>query len=112
MALMMGGKFSDEGIHSLKSDDDMMSAMARESADAVWAALKRERGQHMPSNPMVSRPDLGQGGDPSLPLLSQESVTASSPGLYLVESNPKSQQKPPTLWPTGHAEAEQMLLFA
>ena len=49
---MMEGKFSGEGIHSLESDDDMMSAMARElvergrvgeSADAVWADLKRER---------------------------------------------------------------------
>jgi hypothetical protein len=45
VALMMEGKFSGEGIHSLESDDDMMSAMARElvergrvgeSADAVW----------------------------------------------------------------------------
>ena len=52
VALMMEGKFSGEGIHSLESDDDMMSAMARElvehgrvgeSADAVWADLKRER---------------------------------------------------------------------
>ena len=30
VALMMEGKFSGEGIHSLESDDDMMSAMARE----------------------------------------------------------------------------------
>jgi hypothetical protein len=52
VALMMEGKFSGEGIHSLESDDDMMSAMARElvergrvgeSADAIWADLKRER---------------------------------------------------------------------
>ena len=58
VALMMEGKFSGEGIHSLESDDDMMSAMARElvergrvgeSADAVWADLKRERAQHMPA---------------------------------------------------------------
>ena len=56
VALMMEGKFSGEGIHSLESDDDLMSAMARElverghvgeSADAIWADLKRERAQHM-----------------------------------------------------------------
>src|SRR5258708_5345602 len=45
VALMMEGKFSGEGIHSLETDDDMMGAMARElverggvgdSADAIW----------------------------------------------------------------------------
>jgi len=30
VALMMQGKFSGEGIHSLKDDEDMMRAMARE----------------------------------------------------------------------------------
>src|SRR6201993_1331682 len=64
VALMMEGKFSGEGIHSLESDDDIMSAMARElvergrvgeSADAVWADLKRERAQHMPPLPVVSQ---------------------------------------------------------
>jgi hypothetical protein len=29
-----------------------------------------------------------------------------------VESDPKKQQKPSALWPTDHAEGEQMLLFA
>jgi hypothetical protein len=104
VALMMEGKFSGEGIHSLESDDDMMSAMARElvergrvgeSADAVWADLKRERAQHMP--PRVSQTELVAEDDPLLPLLSQEPVTASSPALHL--------------WPTGHTEGEQMLLF-
>jgi hypothetical protein len=41
-----------------------------------------------------------------LPLLPLEPVTASSPALHLVE--PK---KPSPLWPTGHTEGEQMLLF-
>jgi len=109
---MMEGKFSGEGIHSLESDDDMMSAMARElvergrvgeSADAVWADLKRERAQHMPPIPMVSQTELVAEDDPLLlPLLSQESVAASSPVLYLVESDPKRQQKPSTLWPSRH----------
>jgi hypothetical protein len=76
VALMMEGKFSGEGIHSLESDDDMMSAVARElvergrfgeSADAVWADLKRERAQHMPSTPMVSQAELVAERDPLLP---------------------------------------------
>ena len=118
---MMEGKFSGEGIHSLESDDDMMSAMARElvergrvgeSADAVWADLKRERAQHLPPMPIVSQTELVAEDDPLLPLLSQVPVAPSSPALHLVEPNPKTQQKPSTLWPTGHTEGEQMLLFA
>jgi hypothetical protein len=94
----------------------MMSAMARElvelgrvgeTADAVWADLKRERAQHM-----VPRTEPGEEGDPSLPLLPQELEATSSPAPHLVESNPKRQQKPSTLWPTRHPEGEQMLLFA
>jgi hypothetical protein len=50
--------------------------------------------------------------DPLLPLLSQVPVAPSSPALHLVESDSKRQQKPSTLWPTGHVEGEQMLLFA
>jgi hypothetical protein len=120
VALMMEGKFSGEGIHSLESDEDMMSAMARElvergrvgeSADAVWADLKRERAQHMPSMPVVSKTEAAEERDPSLPLLSQEPIAASLPVPH-VEHTPKRQQKPSALWPTGHAEGEQMLLFA
>ena len=61
--------------------------------------------------PMVSQPELVAEDDQLLPLLSQELVT-TSPALHLVESDPKRQQKPSTLWPTGRAEGEQMLLFA
>jgi hypothetical protein len=120
VALMMEGKFSGEGIHSLESDEDMMSAMARElvergrvgeAAAAVWADLRRERAQHMVSMPVVSQLAPGKS-DPSWPHLSQEPVAASSPALHLVESDPKRQQKPSVLWPTGYAEGEQMLLFA
>jgi hypothetical protein len=121
VALMMEGKFSGEGLHSIESDDDLMSAMARElvergnvgeSAAAVWADLKREQEQQMPSMPMVSQTAPGEEDDPSLPLLPLEPVTSSSPALHLVEPNPKTQQKPSPLWPTGHTEGEQMLLFA
>src|SRR5260370_38209289 len=49
VALMMEGKFSGEGIHSVDADDDLLAAMARElveqggvgqSADAVWDELR------------------------------------------------------------------------
>jgi hypothetical protein len=95
-----------------------MSAMARElvecgrvgeSADAVWADLKRERAQHLPA---VSQSELVAEGDPLLPLLAQVPGETSQPAAYLVESDPNRQQKPSTLWPTGHAEVKQMLLFA
>jgi hypothetical protein len=52
VALMMEGKFSVEGLQSLDTDEDLMSAMARElvekagvgeSADAAWRDLERER---------------------------------------------------------------------
>jgi hypothetical protein len=121
VALMMEGKFSGEGIHSLESDEDMMSAMARElvergrvgeSADAVWADLKRERAQHLPSMSVVSQTEAGEEDDPSLPLLPHELEATSSPAPHLVESTPKRQQKPSALWPTGYAEGEQLLLFA
>ena len=121
VALMMEGKFSGEGIHSIESDDDMMSAMARElvergrvgeSADAVWADLKREHAQQLPSMQMGSQTEPGEASDPLLPLLSQETPAVSSPALHLVESDPKRQQPASPLWPTGYAEGEQMLLFA
>jgi hypothetical protein len=83
-----------------------------ESAAAVWADLKREREQQMPSMPMASQTTPGEDDDRSLPLLPLEPVTASSPALHLVELNPETQQKPSPLWPTGYTEGEQMLLFA
>jgi hypothetical protein len=125
VALMMEGKFSGEGIHSLESDDDMMSAMARELvergrvgelADAVWADLKRERALHMPSHLAETAvvPSQDTSTDTSeelremplfLPRLEQQ------PALTLVSSATTPKQKASPLWPTGHAEGGQMLLF-
>jgi len=60
VAPMMEGKFSGEGLQSLDSDEDLMSAMARElvekagvgeSADAIWRQLDRERSKHMTAVP-------------------------------------------------------------
>ena len=57
VALMMEGKFSGEGLQALDTDEDLMSAMARElvekagvgeSADAVWRELDHERDRVLP----------------------------------------------------------------
>ena len=57
VALMMEGKFSGEGLQALDTDEDLMSAMARElvekagvgeSADAVWRELDHEREKVQP----------------------------------------------------------------
>ena len=57
VALMMEGKFSGEGLQALDTDEDLMSAMARElvekagvgeSADAVWRELDHEREKVLP----------------------------------------------------------------
>jgi hypothetical protein len=119
VALMMEGKFSGEGIHSLESDDDMMSAMARElvergrvgeSADAVWADLKRERALHLPATPPAeAKPAREEEEQPISALIPQEAPAGSS--LVLVQTSPERKQKPSPLWPTGQAEGEQMLLF-
>ncbi|HEX3470428.1 MAG TPA: hypothetical protein VHT28_04515 [Silvibacterium sp.] len=123
VALTMEGKFSGEGIHSLESDDDMMSAMARElvergrvgeSADAVWADLKRERGLHLPSRPAPEPQDTVAVTEEALaemPLLLPQHVP-ELPAHRLVRATAKPKQKPSPLWPTGHAEGKQMLLFA
>jgi hypothetical protein len=122
VALMMEGKFSGEGIHSLETDEDMMSAMARElverggvgeTAAGIWADLKRKRALQLPARPAVPTPVLDtedeEEGDKLLPLLS--SAEAPQPSLPIVSSNPKVRQKPSTLWPTGFEEGEQLLLF-
>ena len=123
VALMMEGKFSGEGIHSLESDDDLMSAMARElverghvgeSADAVWADLKRERDLHLPcraAHPSQDAVAVTEEALAVMPLFLPQSVP-EPPDLMLVHAASKPKQKPSTLWPTGHAEGKQMLLFA
>jgi hypothetical protein len=119
VALMMEGKFSGEGIHSMDAEDDMMAAMARElvekgrigeSADAVWDELRRERliqadasaafGSH--SGPEQSEPlalvDL------SLP------IAQLVPTLTLVHSKAKKPQGE-SIWPSGYVVGDQMKLF-
>jgi hypothetical protein len=113
VALMMEGKFSGEGIHSLETDEDMTSAMARElverggvgeTADAIWQDLKRERALQLPARPEMTTPILDTEEE-------DEDDKVLPPSLTNVSSNPKVPQKPSSLWPTGFKEGEQLLLF-
>jgi hypothetical protein len=122
VALMMEGKFSGEGIHSMDTDDDMMAAMARElvekggvgqSADAIWDELKRERGTHTATSPKLVEAlafDENFNAPSLLPELAG-TPPASSPGLTLVHSDAKPKRKPEPIWPTGTVVGEQMKLF-
>jgi hypothetical protein len=119
VALMMEGKFSGEGIHSMDAEDDMMAVMARElvekgrigeSADAVWGELRRERmlqadasavfGAH--SGPEQSEPLALT--DLSLP------IPQPVPTLTLVHSNANKPQSE-SIWPSGYVVGDQMKLF-
>jgi hypothetical protein len=116
VALMLEGKFSGEGIHSQDADDDMLSAMARElverggvgeTADAIWADLRRERALRMPEKAHVEIDSIDDMDDGSLPFSRQEAESS----LTLVHSTPKTKQESSTLWPTGFKHGEQLSLF-
>jgi hypothetical protein len=121
VALMMEGKFSGEGIHSMDADDDLLAAMARElveqggvgeSADAIWAEIRRERAAQANAVPQLAKPDDWQ----EAPMISDmfsgidTPVSAATPGPVLVEPKPK-QKKVESIWPTGYVVGEQMRLF-
>jgi hypothetical protein len=119
VALMMEGKFSGEGIHSLESDDDLMSAMARElverghvgeSADAIWADLKRERDHQLPSRPAHPSQDAVAVTEEALAEMPLFLPQSEPPDLTGVQAT--ANQKSSRLWPTGRTESAQMLLFA
>jgi hypothetical protein len=121
VALMMEGKFSGEGIHSLDADDDMLAAMARElveqggvgqSADAVWDELRRERAAQASAAAQLPKVE----GWEESPMIEDmfsgiaTPVPTSTPGPVLVESKPK-QKKMESIWPTGYVVGDQMRLF-
>lgn len=121
VALMMEGKFSGEGIHSLDADDDLVAAMARElvekggvgeSADAVWAELKRERGTQLANAPQELPPTDWQDTADEWDLFSSVSTerAPAQAGPVLVLSKPKPKRVEP-LWPSGHVVGEQLRLF-
>jgi hypothetical protein len=118
VALMMEGKFSGEGIHSMDADDDLVAAMARElvekggvgeAADAVWEELRRERAAQgiatvANSGPKawesVAEPDLFSPSAADLPV-----------GPMLVETRSKRPKKVESIWPSGYVVGDQMKLF-
>ncbi len=119
VAMMMEGKFSGEGIHSMDAEDDMMAAMARElvekgrvgeSADAVWNELRRERAVQTGANAAFSAKTDEEQQSPlvltDLPL----PIAQPTPTLTLVHSKPK-KPKAESIWPSGYVVGDQMKLF-
>jgi len=120
VALMMEGKFSGEGLQSLDTDEDLMSAMARElvekagvgeSADAIWRELDHEREKVLP------RPTAAEPEEEPSPVLDLPSAIAPQTlpvwaGIHLVEpdATAKKRRKSP-LWPTAKEEEAQLSLF-
>jgi hypothetical protein len=119
VALMMEGKFSGEGLHSMDADDDMLAAMARElvekggvgeSADAVWQELRKERASALPAPRVIDALPVFDTEDETLDMFSgiTDSTPVPAPGPVLVHSKPKKQEP---LWPTGRVIGEQLRLF-
>jgi superfamily II DNA or RNA helicase len=122
VALMMEGKFSGEGLQALDTDEDLLSAMARElvekagigeSADAVWRELGGERDRVLPRNQeQVSEPEsepvrvletADQAPSPALP---------STFGMPLLEPSPPSRKpRKASFWPTAKDTTVQLSLF-
>ena len=118
VALMMEGKFSGEGIHSMDADDDLLAAMARElvekggvgeAADAVWEELKRER----VAQGIAAVANLGPKEWESIaePDLLSPSATGPPVGPMLVEARSKRPKKVESIWPSGYVVGEQLRLF-
>jgi hypothetical protein len=122
VALMMEGKFSGEGLQALDTDEDLLSAMARElvekagigeSADAVWRELGGQRDRVLPRNQeLVSEPEsepvrvletADQAPSPALP---------STFGMPLFEPSPPSRKRRKApFWPTAKDATVQLTLF-
>jgi hypothetical protein len=122
VALMMEGKFSGEGLQALDTDEDLMSAMARElvekagvgeSADAVWRDLGHEREKVLP-RPTAVEPESEEepGLAPDLPGLIAAESAPTPFDIHLIEPNllPKKRKKT-ALWPTAAETNVQLSLF-
>jgi len=120
VALMMEGKFSGEGLQSLDTDEDLMSAMARElvekagvgaSADQMWRELERERERVLPQPPAMKVPE---DDNPVFDLSATDPIGLSDErtGIHLVEppANVKVRKKS-SPWSTGSSPAVQLSLF-
>jgi len=122
VALMMEGKFSGEGLQSLDTDEDLMSAMARElvekagvgeSADAIWRELDHEREKVQP-RPAAVEPEPERE---EMPVLDLPTVLLSVPaptksGIHLMEPDVTAKKrKKSALWPTADRDNGQLSLF-
>ena len=122
VALMMEGKFSGEGLQALDTDEDLMSAMARElvekagvgeSADAVWRELDHERDKVLPRPAVVEQ----QLEEETAPVLDLPMPAAAPPvpvafNIHLTEPSPSTKKrKKAELWPTATEASTQLGLF-
>ena len=122
VALMMEGKFSGEGLQALDTDEDLMSAMARElvekagvgeSADAVWRDLGHEREKVLP-RPAAVEPESEEESElaPDLPGLIAAESAPTPFGIHLIEPNqPSKKRKKAAIWPTATETNVQLSLF-
>jgi hypothetical protein len=122
VALMMEGKFSGEGLQALDTDEDLMSAMARElvekagvgeSADAIWRDLGHEREKVLPRTTSVE-PETEKESDlaPDLPGLIAVEPAPTPFGIHLLDpSSPPKKRKKTALWPTATETNVQLSLF-
>jgi len=122
VALMMEGKFSGEGLQALDTDEDLMSAMARElvekagvgeTADAVWRELEQEREKIQP-RPGVEDPEQEEEPAPILdpPARATPPPVPTTFGIHLTEPPPAmKKRKKPALWPTSKEANAQLSLF-
>jgi hypothetical protein len=120
VALMMEGKFSGEGLQSLDTDEDLMSAMARElvekagvgaSADQMWRELDRERERVLPQPPAVQ---TVEDDNPVFDLSVTELIgpPAERAGIHLVDPPAGARvRKKSSPWSTGVEPAVQLSLF-
>lgn len=120
VALMLEGKFSGEGIHSMGIEEDLVAAMARElleqsdvgqSADAVWQELKRERASQLAAAPKLELPQNADGAAVEFGDGLFDSPPAHPSGLTLVHSTPPKPKQDDSIWPTGYVIGEQLRLF-
>jgi len=122
VALMMEGKFSGEGLQALDTDEDLMSAMARElvekagvgeTANAVWRELDAEREKVQPRPAAVE----SEFEEDSAPILELPVAPAAQPvpltfGMHLMEPTPKEKKRKRTpVWPTATEQRTQLSLF-
>jgi hypothetical protein len=120
VALMMEGKFSGEGLQSLDTDEDLMSAMARElvekagvgaSADQLWKELQSERERVLPQPPAIN---AEEDDNPVFDLSVTEPIGPASEraGIHLVEPQAGVKvRKKSSPWSTGTGPAVQLSLF-